>query len=629
MVCRKKEKPVWRFVMKKRVGLYLTCLIVVLATMNVSAQKRKISDAELEENFISTRAEIGESHASGNRPELGPVNLGTPTMVVQTMRVGLYANTFTAGGGISNEFASLHHEFVTLTNTAGTVSVIDLATGNEITTMQPGDLFDVRYDGTNYVISVSGSSNSVVGPVRFVPQDESNLFQIESILRSTLGVVNKPQYRGEIEIARGSSTAAGRVNLVNIIEVEKYVRGVVANESIASFHMDALKAQAVAARGYAIANKGRYVGMGYPFDIVDSSSSQVYRGYLTEHVRAVQATEESSGLVATHNGSIISALYSSSFGGYSDSNHWIFNLPSSQLPGTNVTPFLVGIFDGEGTAPDLTDPTIRETFWKNVVPEGYDMCGRVNNRFARWKMTIPAADIKARLTGNRYVLISGDLTGTVIGVTPLVRMTGSNRIASARIDLTTGVAEVRGWDNMRNVLGRTVTSEAAVCPNSSAIAANFTLTNPALIEPYTDGGGAFAGVITYGGGWGHNVGMSQYGAHGRGSAGQDFIEILKSYYTGVDIGTYPITVSSAVSSPNLAQTFYSPGSSGKVIIRSNRMRSIAIRINDTWLHRWLSGLPSSVTEVDLSPYLNAEGLNTIEFDGLGSRGEASVQVVVE
>ena len=614
--------------MKKRVVLYFACLFLVVGLLTVPAQKKRISDAALEEDFIRSRAKIGESHASGNRPELGPVNLGTPTQVVQIIRVGLFANTFTAGGNISNEFASLQHTTVSLTNTDGMVSIIDLSTGNEITTMEPGQTFDVSFNGTQYVVSSGGSSQSVTGPVRFVPQSEANLFQIESILRSTLGVVNKPQYRGEIEISRGSSTTAERVNLVNIIEVEKYVRGVVANESIASFHMDALKAQAIAARGYAIANKGRYVGLGYPFDIVDSSTSQVYRGYLTEHPRAVQATDESTGLVATHNGAIISALYSSSFGGYSDSNHWIFNVPSTQLPGTNVTDFLIGIFDGTGTAPDLTDPAQHEAFWKNIVPEGYDMCGRVNNRFARWKMTLPAADIKARLTGSRFVLISGDLSGTVTGVTPLIRMSGSNRIASARIDLTSGVAEVRGWDNMRNVLGRTVTSEAAVCPGSAAIAANFTLTNPSIIEPYTDGGGAFAGVITYGGGWGHNVGMSQYGAHGRGSAGQNFIQILKSYYTGVDIGTYPVSISSAVGAPVLSQVFYAPNGNAKLVVNSTRLKRLAFKVNDVWLHTWLNGLAGSQTEVDLSPYLS-DGQNTIEFEGLGTFGTASIQVVVE
>lgn len=615
--------------MKIRATLCLSIFSIFCTALVVSGQQQRLSDAELVEDFIRSRSAVGDSHASGNRPELGPVNLGTPTQIVFTMRVGLFANTFNGTGGISNEFASLHHETVRLLNSQGNVSVVDLSTGNQITVMQPEQLFTVSYNDTNYVVESPSETFNVAGPVRFVPEDEANLFTIDSILRSTLGVVQKPQYRGQIEISRGSSTTAGRVSLVNIIELEKYVRGVVANESIASFEMEALKAQAVAARGYAVANIGRYVGLGYPFDIVDSSTSQVYRGYLTEHPRAAQSTDESTGLVATYNGTIITALYSSSFGGYSDSNHWIFNVPSTQLPGTNVTDFLVGIYDGEGSAPDLTDPSAHEAFWKNIIPAGYDMCGRVNNRFARWKATIPASDIKARLTGNRYVLISGDLSGTVTAVTPTLRMTGSNRIAIARVELTSGVAEVRGWDNMRNVFGRTVTSEPAVCPNSTAIAANFTLTNPSILEPYEAKGGGFGGVTAYGGGWGHNVGMSQYGAHGRGLAGQNFIEILKSYYTNVDIGTYPVSVTSAHDEPNRLQTFYrSASSSARIIIRSNRMHTMVMNINGNEVPVWVPGISSIAHSVDITPYL-VTGMNSVEVDVLGNRGSSTLQIVVE
>jgi stage II sporulation protein D len=105
--------------------------------------------------------------------------------------------------------------------------------------------------------------------------------------------------------------------------VEDYVPGVVANESIASFAIEALKAQAVAARGYAIANIGNYIARGYPFDIVDSSASQVYRGVISEHLNAVRAASDTTGLVASSNGRIISAMYSSSFGGHSEHNEWI------------------------------------------------------------------------------------------------------------------------------------------------------------------------------------------------------------------------------------------------------------------------------------------------------------------
>ena len=71
----------------------------------------------LEEEFIQSRIANGDSHASGARPDLGPVVLGNPTTAVVVLRVGLNASTFNATGGLATEFASLHHTFVELTNT--------------------------------------------------------------------------------------------------------------------------------------------------------------------------------------------------------------------------------------------------------------------------------------------------------------------------------------------------------------------------------------------------------------------------------------------------------------------------------------------------------------------------------
>jgi len=612
----------------------LTAISAVAQVTDVPAQQAE--DQEIEERWIQSRSEVGDSHASGNRDDLGPVILGNPTQSVVAIRVGLYANTFTSTGAMSTEFSTLHHQFVQISNTEGAVAIIDESTGNRVATMQPGEIFDVRFDGTNYIVSGPGvdPAAAVVGPIFFRPSSPDNLFRIESMLRTNLlpgPSTMKPLYRGAIEVSRGRSTLAGRVNLVNILELEDYVKGVVANESIASFHVEALKAQAVAARGYAIANIGRFVRSGYPFDLVDSSSSQVYRGVNSEHPNAVAATEGTRGLVATYNGSIISALYSSSFGGYSDSNEWIFNSPSTLLPGTNVTPYLHGIYDGEPPVLDLTNPTVRDNFWSTVQPQGYDMCGRVNNRFARWKFDLSAATIKSRLTTGRYVLISGNITGTVTGVQPTLRNEGSNRIAIARITLTTGVVEVRGWDNLRNVIGKTGASAvpSSLCGGSN-IAANFVLNSPSVLVPYTTNG-SFGGVTVYGGGWGHNVGLSQYGAHGRGRAGQNFLQILKAYYTGVDVGSYPIDIGRNPGSgpPTLRQQFDAPTGRGTLFVRSKDMKKLVVHLNDTYdITISEAELAAGTVSIDISPYL-VTGLNTIQYNPVGRNGTATVNVVVE
>lgn len=625
--------------MKLYVCLCLFLSIFMLAAVSAIAQIARQPDQTpeemaIEEEWIRLKAEQGDSHASGNRDDLGPVILGNPTQAAVAVRVGIYYS-FTTTGAYS-EFASLHHPFVQVSNTEGTVSVINRATGQEIAIMEPGQIFDVRFDGTNYIVTgPDGVLLTAAGPIRFSPASPDNLFRIESILRANIlgGPALKPTYRGAIEVARGTATTAGRVNLVNILEVENYVKGVVANESIASFHPEALKSQATAARGYAIANIGNWIRRGYTFDVVDSSSSQVYRGVLSEHPNAVAATENTRGLVASYNGLIISALYSSSFGGYSDNTEWIFNVPNTQLPGTNVTPYLTGIFDGEGPAPDLTNPAVHQTFWSTVRPEGYDMCGRVNNRFARWRITIPASDIKARMV-NRFVTISGNATGSITGIQVLERMPGSNRIARVRITLTTGVVEVRGWDNLRNVIGRSRsggTSPGVPCSTTSTIAAGFTLTNPSLIETITNADGTLASITSTGGGWGHNVGMSQYGAHGRGRAGQTFIQILKAYYTGVDIGSYPIRIGRQPGSgpPTLRQEFAAPNALGTLEIRNATFKGLAIHINGTYdIILRQAELADGAESVDLSPYL-VPGVNTIQYNPVGRTGSATVNVNVE
>jgi SpoIID/LytB domain protein len=615
--------------------IFIYALVLLLAIADAQVIDRAESQSEeqqLEEEWIRVKAEQGESHASGMRPELGPVILGNPTEAVVAVRVGLFQSTVGATG-VLNEFATLHHPFVQVSNTAGAVALVDRATGWHVAIMHPGDVFDVRPEGEKYIVSGPGiDPTAVAGPVLFSPSSPKNLFRVESILRTNIlgGPALRPLYRGALEVARGASTQAGRVNLVNILELEDYVRGVVVNESPASFHMEALKAQATAARGYAVANIGRWVSIGYTFDLVDSSSSQVYRGVISEHPNAMLATEGTRGLVASYRGSIITAFYSSSFGGHSDSVEWIFNSPSTALPGTNVTPYLTGIYDGEPPAPDLGDPVAHQYFWSTIQLQTYDSCNRVNNRFARWRITVPAEAIKSRLTPGRHVVVSGNVSGTVTGVQVQQRMAGSGRIAVARITLTSGVVDVMGWDNLRNVLGRSVTSTQGICPGAP-IAANFTLTNPSLLEPYNNPDGTFGGVIAYGGGWGHNVGLSQFGAHGRGRAGQTFIQILKAYYNGVDVGSYPIDIGrdSGSGPPTLRQQFNAPNARGMLVVRATDMKKLVVHINEAYdLTFDEETLAAGTASLDVSQYL-MQGLNTIQYNPVGRDGKATVTVTVE
>lgn len=620
--------------MKLRKYLCLIAVVFTLGTLSSTAQDKKqtTDDQNLEERFINDRAVLGDSHASGARSEFGPVIIGNPTQAYKIIRVGLSYATLNSSGGIISEFSTRHWPVAEISHTAGLVRLVDKASGASFDLDVPGTVVRVtRTEADGYHVTIGGTDAGLfAGPLYFEPTDETNQFRIENIRRA-YGTTQVPRYRGALLLANTSQTTANRFNLVNVIEIEDYVPGVVANESIASFQMEALKAQAIAARGYAIANIGRYIAQGFPYDIVDSSLSQVYRGVISEHVRAVQSSRETVGLVASHTGRIIGALYSSSMGGHTENNEWIYPSPTNQLPGSNPVSYLRGIYDGDGTAPDFSTEAGVEAFWaRTTAPDSFDDCARtattptgtVGNTFSRWRFNLTQAQLRSK--------VPSSVLGTITEVDVIRRMTASGRAAEVRITTSTGATYmIRGWDPLRQFF-RPAVSTPRLC-GSNSIAANFTLNNPSVIYENRNADDTLASITVWGGGWGHNLGMSQYGAHGRARAGQNFLQILKAYYTGVDVGSYPIDIGRdpGTGPPTLRQEFYAPNATGTLVVRGAAgMKKLVVHINDFDIVLSGAQLSQPVLEVDISEYLTA-GLNVIQYNPVGRNGSATVNVNIE
>jgi len=134
-------------------------------------------------------------------------------------------------------------------------------------------------------------------------------------------VAGKGRYRGQIDIY---PNAQGRLTVMNTVELETYLRGVVPKEMGAWEYpsLEALKAQAVAARTYAVANRGKREKEG--FDLVDTVADQVYGGRDGEQNLTDKAIEETQGLVATFGGKPIQALFMASSGGSTVDNQFVF-----------------------------------------------------------------------------------------------------------------------------------------------------------------------------------------------------------------------------------------------------------------------------------------------------------------
>ena len=160
--------------------------------------------------------------------------------------------------------------------------------------------------------SSTGPMFSSGGPVAFASDDEKN---------APVRFNDRP-YRGRIEVFTNSR---GALTVVNELGLEDYVKGVVANELSPGGYpaIEALKAQAIAARTYALRNRGQFMSQG--FDILPTTRSQVYRGLTSENPLSTRAVDETRGLIATYAGEPINALYTSTCGGRTENAENIFN----------------------------------------------------------------------------------------------------------------------------------------------------------------------------------------------------------------------------------------------------------------------------------------------------------------
>jgi len=165
-----------------------------------------------------------------------------------------------------------------------------------------------------------GKLFSSSAPVTFASDDE---------VKAPVRFNDKP-YRGRIEVF---ANTRGLLTVVNVIGLEDYVRGVVANELSPGGYpsIEALKAQAIAARTYALRNRGQFASQG--FDLLPTTRSQVYRGLLSEHPLSTRAVDETRGMIATYNGEPINALYTSTCGGRTEDSENIFNQAVPYLRG--------------------------------------------------------------------------------------------------------------------------------------------------------------------------------------------------------------------------------------------------------------------------------------------------------
>jgi len=305
------------------------------------------------------------------------------------------------------------------------------------------------------------------------------------------------EYRGEIEIRRDG---AGGLNVINTVDIESYLRGVVPSEMPAKYPLEALRAQAVAARGQALIKGGRHEAEG--FDLCATQHCQVYGGATSEDPHSDQAVASTAGEVVVYNGRLADTLYSSTCGGHTANNedYWAQQQAVPYLRG-------VGDFEPEDNV-GVTFPLSGE-----ALKQYLRYAPRVNcyqSRYAksdkiRWWLTMTRRQMQEKLAALGEF---GDLLDVRVaaraesGMVRKVMVIGSRKLMP-----------VSGGEAIRKALGL----------QSATFA----------IESYRERPEDLPVVfIIYGAGWGHQVGMCQVGAAGLAEEGWDYRRILEKYYQG-------------------------------------------------------------------------------------------------
>ena len=166
------------------------------------------------------------------------------------------------------------------------------------------DSISLEASDSGIVLKQGSAGSTDAGPsVTITPDDPSGTINIDSQGRASKA------YHGSIEINIKSCS----LQLVNVIAIEDYLPGVLAGEMPSSYPIEALKAQAIAARTYTLDNLRKHSSSGC--DLCDSSHCQVYEGALNEKQSCKQAVADTKGITLTYNGKLASTLYCADCGG--------------------------------------------------------------------------------------------------------------------------------------------------------------------------------------------------------------------------------------------------------------------------------------------------------------------------
>jgi len=320
---------------------------------------------------------------------------------------------------------------------SSTNAIVKDATGKQLGKLNPMSALAAELDGDKITLADRVGAGELI----IEPEDGGYVW------------IGDRWYRGTTQLIRQDNG----ITAINHVDIEQYLYSVVGAEAVSSWPIEALKAQAVAARSYALYKRNRESNGIY--DVDTTIGTQVYKGLDTEYTTTHEAVNSTLGQVMTYDNEVILAAFHSSSGGYTENVEDIWTSP---------LPYLRAVVDYDHESPVFE--------WQQVIP-----VSRIQN------------------------LVAG--IGRIKGLQP-AKMTPRGRIITMDVTGDLGSTTVSGRD-LRKVLDLRST----------------------LFRISTDG----ENLNVKGRGFGHGLGLSQWGAYYLAQQGINYHQILAHYYQSANL----------------------------------------------------------------------------------------------
>lgn len=361
----------------------------------------------------------------------------------------------------------------------------------------------VLENGKTHLLSPAGKKIPFTKSITVSPssktEGEGHTIIVKNVMSGagmTWASIDDKEYRGKLQVLHNSKL--NTLVPINIVDMEEYLQGVISSEMPTNFPMNALRAQAVLARTYALKHIGKHRSYGY--DMCDTQNCQVYGGVSAESERGNAAVESTMGQTMQYDGKPIESVFSANCGGFTQ---------SAKEAGWSSTPYLHPVSDYK----DFDFEKLQPYHFKELLQYPHDAFSRYDKHVSmaayRWTRVVDESELREVIKRKKKDI------GRIVALIPQ-RRGRSGYVSRLLVKGTKGSVVLNKENVIRNnlSLGMLRSSYFIVVPHYE---------NRQLKH-----------FVFYGGGWGHGVGFCQTGAAGRADAGQDYKDILNHYFPLAD-----------------------------------------------------------------------------------------------